>query len=69
MKKFYIKIKSAGMPTFWYEKYIGEVFEVTGVTGRFGCEFGRNNFFVNFEGDKETYLVDWLDCELAEKPE
>jgi hypothetical protein len=61
MNTFYIKVNSAHGEFYWYSGHIGETFEVV------GAEHNSNgdNFIVEVDGDKETFLVSWIDCELV----
>jgi hypothetical protein len=63
MKKFKIVITSAAKPTYWYATHLREEFEVVDV-----CRNGLKNgsaFVIDRNGDIESYLVDWKDCELV----
>lgn len=66
MKNFRIVVTKASLSAYWYADHIGEEFEVVGVER----ERGPNRdscFLIEKNGNKETYLIDWKDCELVEE--
>jgi hypothetical protein len=63
MKNFMIKILKSKLSTYWYSEHIGETFLAVGVSK--GALDDANDFIVKRDGDRESYLVDWNDCELV----
>jgi hypothetical protein len=62
MKPFRIVITKAGKPSYWYANSIGEEFDVVDV---YRYDFPPSSFIVNNDGETESFVVSWCDCELV----